>query len=176
MLGDPVKAKVYATNVKGTSDASAVGGSATIIQIPDAPLTLTEDTSYLSPNILGLQWKAGFDGGSAIIDFKIEYRAQGASTFTEASGISNMTCWLTGLTLGTTYEIRVSARNIVGYSEPSALFTILYALKPPDQPSAPATFNSATDIVVTWSAPAANGSPITSYQIEFFYAGYYFAE
>jgi hypothetical protein len=44
--------------------------------------------------------------------------------------------------------------------------TILYAIEP-DQPSAPETVNSGTDIIVTWSTPSDNGSPITYYQILF---------
>lgn len=53
-LGDLIVAKVDATNFKGTSVASEVGGSATIIQAPDAPLDLTENFSERTPTTLGL--------------------------------------------------------------------------------------------------------------------------
>jgi hypothetical protein len=91
---------------------------------------------------------------------------QGGSTFKEAGTTASKAFLLTELTLGTTYEIQVSALNSIGYSDPSDLFTVLHAIRP-DPPSSPETVNSGTDIVVMWTVPNSNGSPIISYQILF---------
>ena len=66
--------------------------------------------------------------------------------------------------LGTSYEFTVEARNAFGYSDASAVLSILHALAP-DQPSAPTTTNSGTEVILTWDEPANNGSPLTSYVV-----------
>ena len=69
-----VQAKVLATNVKGSSVASSSGSGATIISSPDAPISLSENTSERSATTLGLTWTEGSsNGGSAIIDYRISY-------------------------------------------------------------------------------------------------------
>ena len=165
--GDHIWAKVSAVNVYGESAQSSAGNDAMYTRVPDSPISLAEDSLQRTATTIGITWADGSNnGGVAITNYKIEYRAQGDSTFLEAGTTASKAFSITPLTLGTTYEIQVSAQNSVGYSEPSALFTILHAIRP-DQPSAPATGNSGTDIVVTWTAPTANGSPITSFQILF---------
>jgi hypothetical protein len=44
-LGEGIFAKVIATNIKGDSSASNPGNVATIIEAPDAPINLAEDTA-----------------------------------------------------------------------------------------------------------------------------------
>lgn len=132
VLADLVRAKVDATNVKGTSDESAVGGSATIIQVPDAPLTLTENTSERTPTSLGLQWTAGnSDGGSAILDYRVQSREVGGTYSDLVTVDANTLSYVaTSLTSGTTYEFRVYARNQFGDSQPSSELQLLAAYIP----------------------------------------------
>ena len=133
VLADLVRAKVDATNVKGTSDQSAVGGSATIIQVPDAPLTLTENTSVTrTPTSLPLQWTAGnSDGGSAILDYRVQSRAVGGTYSDLVTVDANTLSYVaTSLTSGTTYEFRVFARNQFGDSLPSSELQLLAAYIP----------------------------------------------
>lgn len=66
--------------------------------------------------------------------------------------------------MGTTYEFTVEARNSVGYSTSSVSVAFLHAL-PPEAPSAPTTTNSETNVIIDWTEPLNNGSPITSYTI-----------
>ncbi len=56
--GSTVIAKVLATNSLGSSGYSQNGSGANIITKPDAPTSLTEDTSIKSPTTLGITWTA----------------------------------------------------------------------------------------------------------------------
>jgi hypothetical protein len=68
------------------------------------------------------------------------------------------------LTPGVTYGFKVQSRNAFGLSEDSAEFFILCGTVP-DAPVAPTTTTVASDVIVTWTAPNNNGSPITGYKI-----------
>jgi hypothetical protein len=69
-----------------------------------------------------------------------------------------------GLVSGTSYEFKVQSRNSYGFSDFSEKLTLLAAFKP-EAPDVVATANQADKIVVTWSMPITNGSPITGYRV-----------
>lgn len=52
--------------------------------------------------------------------------------------------------------------NSYGYSEASEILTVLIAQEP-SKVSQPTTSIVNSDVVVDWSSPSANGSPITNY-------------
>ena len=70
----------------------------------------------------------------------------------------------TGLTAGTSYSFKVNARNKYGYSDQSLSLTVLCAYKP-NKPVAPVTAIATNTVVLTWTAPNSNGSPITKYTV-----------
>ena len=65
---------------------------------------------------------------------------------------------------GLTYRFKVQARNMFGLS-PYTSETVINVGSRPDQPLSPSTTVVGSNVVVAWSAPNANGSPITSYRI-----------
>lgn len=71
----------------------------------------------------------------------------------------------TSLTAGTTYKFKVQARNAFGLSEYSQEILIL-AAQIPDQPVEPTTSISGPNVVIAWTPPESNGSPIYSYIIQ----------
>jgi hypothetical protein len=72
VLDDSIFIRVIATNVKGDSLISNEANGAKIIQVPDAPINLQEDTSFRTSSSLGLSWIAGsFDGGSEITGYRL---------------------------------------------------------------------------------------------------------
>jgi hypothetical protein len=71
---------------------------------------------------------------------------------------------VTGLTAGVTYKFKVQARNTEGFSAYSAEVEIL-AAQAPSAPLTPTTTISGSNVVVNWSAPTDNGSPILGYLI-----------
>lgn len=85
-----------------------------------------------------------------------------ASSITDKSYLAN------GLSAGTTYVFKVTARNSVGSSSDSANLSVLAA----DEPDAPtllandAAVTSYTQVGLTWQAPAnARGSAVIDYRV-----------
>jgi hypothetical protein len=80
--------------------------------------------------------------------------------------INALTIQATALTTGLIYKFKVEARNAYGYSSYSSEVAILCAAEP-SQPNPPVTQVVNDKVNVMWTAPNDNGTPITSYQIEF---------
>jgi hypothetical protein len=70
-----------------------------------------------------------FNGGSAVIDYRINIAEQGGS-FSVVDSTTNTNYVLTGLTAGVNYEIKVEARNQYDYSDYSNVLTLLCAYIP----------------------------------------------
>jgi hypothetical protein len=69
------------------------------------------------------------------------------------------------LTEGSTYQFKVEARNVYGFSVFSNTVSIL-AAQIPDQPfPAPTTTWIPDNVIVSWSIPDSGGSPITGYKV-----------
>ena len=146
---------------------------------PGAPdLTLATPSREVHGTVV-LQWTAPTDnGGSAITGYRMEHSGDGGLTW-EASdvAIGDGTLFVSagihlfavaGLSASTTYRFRVSARNANGVGVPSA---VLEATTPAGPPGAPtgltATAHGATQIDLSWTAPANDGgAAITDYKIE----------
>jgi Ca2+-binding RTX toxin-like protein len=119
------KFRVSAINAKGTGTASAVSTVSTLALVPAAPTGLTVATGYPTTTSVKFSWTAPTDnGGSAITDYKIEYSTNGTTwtTLTHAASTAT-TATITGLTTKTSYQIRVSTKNTIGYSTPSTNLT-----------------------------------------------------
>lgn len=152
-------------NVSVTNTTSAPPAT-----VPDAITNLS--ASEWGNTTTNLTWTAPSNGGDAITDYTIEYRVSGAvswSTFND--GVSSSSgATVTGLTNGVTYEFRVFAVNGVGTSSASntASVTVLAPTAPnaPSGVSASAVFGiSGGSASVSFTAPSANGSAITSYTV-----------
>jgi hypothetical protein len=70
------------------------------------------------------------------------------------------------LTLGETYDFIVYSRNSHGFSLQSETLSMVCAFKPAS-PTNALSANDGQDAVITWTAPANNGSPITAYRVVF---------
>ena len=150
---------------------------ATTNTIPDAPTGLTAMVS--GPNQIDLGWTAPEDDGGSTIT---GYRIQVSTTNTNSGSFSDLVVdtmnsgttyrHAAGLIAGTTYHYRVAAINavtgtmgaLINYSATATAtaFTV------PDAPTGlTATASSATQIDLSWTAPAYDGdSPITGYRIQ----------
>ena len=105
------------------------------------------------------------DGGSALTGYTVRVFRGGApfSTVTAAAGAKAVT--VPGLTNGTTYAFAVAAVNAVGTGPDSARVAATPSVAPgvPGAPIIGTVTPGNGSVVVTWSAPPSNGSPITGY-------------
>ena len=73
---------------------------------------------------------------------------------------------MTGLTLGLTYKLQVSASNEIGEGSLSDANSILFANVPSTPASLTLTSTSTPDITATWTAPSSvNGDAVKGYKL-----------
>lgn len=151
---------VTARNVAGTGPASAPSTSLT--PRPAVPGAPTGVTGSAGAGSVAVSWKPPASQGGAPITLYTVTASPGGKSCT-ATGTS---CTVSGLTNGTAYTFRVTAKNSAGTgpaSDPSA------AVTPRTVPGAPtgatATLSNGK-VTITWSAPASNGgAPILGYRV-----------
>src|SRR5579864_2195660 len=110
-----------------------------------------------------VSWTAPANGGSAITGYLVTPYAgstPGTSSTPSASPVT-----ITGLTNGTTYTFKVSAKNAIG----NGPVTVSNAVTPATVPGAPTGVSAAPGnnaATVSWTAPSSNGgSSISSYTV-----------
>ena len=163
--------QVRATNAEGDGDWSVAGtGRTTATSAPGAPTGLSATAS--GTTAINLSWTApGSTGGSAITGYKIEVSPNGTSGWTDQvanTGNATTTYAHTGLAAGATRHYRVSAINANGAGTASNVDSATTDATVPDAPTGlTATASGATQIDLSWTAPASTGgSAITGYKIE----------
>jgi hypothetical protein len=134
------------------------------------PGTPTSVTGVRGNQLVDLTWSApASNGGHALIDYTIEYRAGAGSWLAFSHSASTSTSIsVTGLTNGTSYTFRVSAVNDMGTSSAS---TVSSAYTPLGTPAAPTSFSATygnAQASLSWTAPTDNGgSVIINYLVEY---------
>jgi hypothetical protein len=163
--GSSIYAYVNAQNNYGVSDNSAVGNGAVITNAPDAPLSLAENLLGKSSTSIALTWADGAaNGGAAVLDYTITYDQGTATWVVLASNLMTRSYVASDLTSGTTYSFKVQSRNSYGLSSYSNAASILCAFVP-DTPVAPSSTVLGSNAIISWTVPANNGSPITTYTV-----------
>ncbi|MCU1659711.1 MAG: heme peroxidase, partial [Pseudonocardiales bacterium] len=171
--GQAVHFQVSATNPVGTSAFSASSNTVTPsapASVPGAPAIGTATRGNASATVT---WTApGSNGGSPITGYLVQVinaaNVQVGGLRPAPAGASSLV--VTGLVNGTTYRLRVAARNAVGTGANSALSN---AVTPATVPGAPViatatsgTAGGAVDATARWNAPASTGgSAITGYRV-----------
>ena len=161
--------RVSAINRIGAGAPSEVAHATTDATVPDAPRRLT--ATAFDHSQIDLGWTApNFDGGSAIIGYRIEVSEDGSSwTDLVANTRSTDTEYShTELSPASTRHYRVSAVNAVGTGSASNVANATTDAIVPDPPTnLVATATAPTRIDLTWTAPAYDGgAPVTSYRVE----------
>ncbi|MDQ0029900.1 fibronectin type III domain-containing protein [Arthrobacter bambusae] len=136
---------------------------------PTAPAAPTGVTATAGNGSAAVSWTAPANGGSAITSYAVTPHA-GTTTLAPVTVTGNppaTTANVTGLTNGTAYTFTVTATNSIGTSPASAASAPVTPTAP-TVPAAPtgvtATAGNAS-AVVSWTAPANGGSPLTSYTV-----------
>ena len=133
---------------------------------PDAP-TVTTPTAI--PTNLNVTWTAPRNTGPAITAYNLQYRKNGETSWTQAAyaGTDTRTT-LTGLTVGTTYQVQVRAKNAEGDSPWSNSSSAATATDAPPTFTSPATFSIAENTTAVGSVIATDansGDSVTGYTI-----------
>ncbi len=138
---------------------------------PGAPGVVTNVVGTAGIEQISLTWSAPIsNGGSAITDYTVQYSSDSGSTWlTFTDGVSaTASTTVTGLSAGTSYTFRVLAKNAIGdgpYSTASAEVATATAPGAPGTPTPTASQN--TQVPLSWTAAASNGSAITDYIVEY---------
>ena len=158
----PAAAEALSTHAYATVAYQATGkglfAAYDVAVAPDAP-TLTGTTG--TANVL--TWTPPADnGGAAITSYKVS-RSSGGAAATVVATVTG-TSWTDPSTVnGTAYRYTVTAVNSVGESVASNPVT-LTRIAAPDAPALTVS-RTGPSVQLSWTTPAANGSPITGYRV-----------
>ena len=151
------------------------------LEAPGTPATDSAPSKPAAPTLTVLSHSSiratwaypSSDGGVAVSSWTVRYRENGSSgawaTVTISDG-DDRNVEISGLSQSTEYEVQVRATNPIGNSpwSDSATATTTGAPARPSRPAAPTvTALSRQAIRATWTAPSANNSPITSYDVRY---------
>jgi len=165
--------RVSATNVTGTSAATAVLNASTtaVPAAPTAPRTLVAATTY--SNALALSWTAPATPGGTITSYEVQRNI--AATWTSLATLAGTvtTYVATGLTPSTSYQFRVIASNATGSSPASNILTVSTNNGVPATVTRPAAGSLTTSgATLSWTAvtsPTLN-APVT-YNVNVYLSG-----
>ena len=135
--------------------------------VPTEPGTPTNVTAVAGDGQATVSWTAPSPHGSALTSYTVTpFVGATAGTPVTVSGTPPLSSSnVTGLTNGTTYTFTVSATNAVGTGPTSAASNAVTPAALPDAPANVIATRGDGQATVIWTAPASNGSPLTSYSI-----------
>ena len=154
--------QVRAKNSVGSSDWSH--SSSTTLTTPAKPLhpILTSGDEQLT-----VEWTEPAANGAEVSDYDVQYSAGRSDGWTDhphsGAGRSSV---ITGLTNGKSYQVRVRARNSVGWSGWSDPATGK-PVTTPAAPNVPTLTPGHKQLTVAWTIPAANGAAISDYDVQY---------
>lgn len=156
---------VAAVNAVGIGASSAASNSMTTWTEPSAPAIGV--ATEVNATTATIAFTAGASGGVAIIDFTATAFISGVATAITATAIASPIT-VSGLTQGTTYTFRVTARNVVGTGPQSGASNTVQPADVPSKPVAPTVSTSTTytvdgRVTVTFTAPFDGGTTILDY-------------
>jgi titin len=159
--------RVSTYNDAGTGPVSSTAVS-TPRTTPGAPTALSVDS--LGDGEVSLSWAApSADGGAVVVDYSVQYSANGGSSWsTFSDAVSDTTSvTITGLSNGTEYSFRVAAVNSAGTGSYSDAETGTPRTVP-GQPTSLTATPASSEVSLSWSAPDDDGgNEITGYFVEY---------
>ena len=160
--GDTYTFEVTATNGVGTGPASVPSVPVVPATVPDAPVGASASGSDNSATV---SWTPPADNGSGIWFYAVTAVDQTtpANGGQVAYGTSSPVT-VDGLTNGDTYTFEVTATNIMG-TGPVSVTNPVVPSRVPDAPTGVSASPGDSSAIVTWTAPAANGSAISGYTV-----------
>lgn len=154
---------VAAINAVGTGPASVPSAAVTPAAPPGAPTGLSGTSGN---GQVSLTWTApAGDGGSPVTGYVVTPSIGGVTQTPITLASTATTDTVTGLTNGTTYTFTVAATNAAGTGPDSTASAGVTPATVPGAPTGVTGTGGLGDAVLSWTAPADGGSPITSYTV-----------
>jgi hypothetical protein len=158
---------VTASNAVGESDPSGVSGPAVPDVRPEMPAAPVPEAG---DGVVGLNWTAPVNRGSAITDYRVQVSPAPAGAATRSAGAGTSLRW-DRLQNGVPYRFRVQAVNSA--QEPSEWSPWSADVTPAGKPFAPGTPSAARDesavdggvVRLSWSAADENGAALSGYTV-----------
>ena len=161
--------RVSAVNSAGNGPGDTDSGTpAAPVTVPGAP-TIGSVTS--GDSTLTVNWSPpASDGGSAITAYRVEWKLSTATSWPSANkGVSDRSHTISGLTNGSSYNVRVRAVNSAGNGPwdtdsgtPAAPVTV------PGAPTGLSVTSGDSTLALSWTASAnTGGAPVTSYDVQY---------
>ena len=170
-VGQNYSFRVTAINSVGQGTSSSASNTVAAGTVPNA--VASAPLLVATPGQVALTWAIPANGGSPLTSAEVQYSLNGGVSWLNYTGAVDLSgnVAITGLTGGQAYMFRARTSNFFGasaWSAASSSVTFLAATAP----SAISTVTStpganAGSVDLSWTAPAANGSPITDYVIEY---------
>ena len=167
---------VTASDGTATADATVTISVTDVDEPPAAPAAPGVAAVAGSTTSLTVSWSAPPNAGKpAIASYDLQYRQGTSGDFTNGpQDVTGTSATISGLVASTLYQVQVRATNAEGDSAWSAsgsgTTNAVQTGTAPAAPTAPtvaAVSGSSTRLAVSWSAPADNGSAITSYDLQY---------
>lgn len=177
VLQQLVVARVRAINSRGPGSYSPDNTVGALIQTEPSAMAAPTRGAATTASAIQAMWSAVTspqDGYSAVTSYELYWDAGAGSAapWQALAGVASnylLTSYLvtTSITAGAQYRFKIRAKNFWGVGADSPVATI-QAATTPGTPTAPVTSYDASTggVVITWTAPTSNGSPITSFQVE----------
>lgn len=130
--GDQIVAKVSAINRAGEGEFSEPGSGGIYVTAPTAPRFVLNDADNTTPTQIGLTWtQPQSNGGAAILAYQVWGMADGESNFKKLGDETLETSLIaTDILTDVIYQIKVQARNEVGWSPGSSVVEMIAGAQP----------------------------------------------
>ena len=155
-----------ATNAIGNSTSSTPSGSVTSAGAPTAPTSVTGTVANGS-SVVSVSGASA--NGSAITGYTVQaYDGTGAAVSGKTCTITSpaTSCTVSGLANGSGYTFKATTTNGVGTSGESSASAAVTPAGVPSAPTGLSVTSGTGKATVSWTAPSANGSPITGYSVQ----------
>ena len=151
---------IHDVNVVGSGPESDPSNKAIPAAAPTAPGKPLGVSATGGPASALVSWSAAASNGSPISSYVVSSAPDGKTCTTAGTS-----CTISGLTNGQPYTFTLTATNGVGTGPASDPSNSVVPAAVPDKPTGASATAGLGSALVSWTAPASNGSPIANYTV-----------